>query len=88
MKLLGLLGLLLGWFGWGVLLAGVFLGLLTGRGGLAGAAGHPAGRLAHRAAVRPAAAGRRGAGPGAGCGLDRLTAYWQNRRHVALADRR
>ena len=29
-KLLGLLGLLLGWFGWGVLLAGVFLGLLTG----------------------------------------------------------
>ena len=30
MKLLGLLGLLLGWFGWGVLLAGVFLGLLTG----------------------------------------------------------
>ena len=30
MKLLGLLGLLLGWVGWGVLLAGVFLGLLTG----------------------------------------------------------
>ena len=29
-KLLGLLGLLLGWFGWGVLLAGVFLGLVTG----------------------------------------------------------
>ena len=29
-KLLGLLGLLLGWFGWGVLLAGIFLGLLTG----------------------------------------------------------
>jgi leader peptidase (prepilin peptidase)/N-methyltransferase len=29
-KLLGLLGLLLGWFGWGVLLAGVFLGLLVG----------------------------------------------------------
>jgi leader peptidase (prepilin peptidase)/N-methyltransferase len=29
-KLLGLLGLLLGWFGWAVLLAGVFLGLLTG----------------------------------------------------------
>jgi leader peptidase (prepilin peptidase)/N-methyltransferase len=29
-KLLGLLGLLLGWFGWGVLVAGVFLGLLTG----------------------------------------------------------
>jgi leader peptidase (prepilin peptidase)/N-methyltransferase len=29
-KLLGLLGLLLGWVGWGVLLAGVFLGLLTG----------------------------------------------------------
>jgi leader peptidase (prepilin peptidase)/N-methyltransferase len=29
-KLLGLLGLLLAWFGWGVLLAGVFLGLLTG----------------------------------------------------------
>ncbi|SEO95497.1 prepilin peptidase [Trujillonella endophytica] len=29
-KLLGLLGLLLGWAGWGVLLAGVFLGLLTG----------------------------------------------------------
>lgn len=29
-KLLGLLGLLLGWFGWGVLMAGVFLGLLTG----------------------------------------------------------
>ena len=29
-KLLGLVGLVLGWFGWGVLLAGVFLGLLTG----------------------------------------------------------
>jgi leader peptidase (prepilin peptidase)/N-methyltransferase len=29
-KLLGLLGLVLGWAGWGVLLAGVFLGLLTG----------------------------------------------------------
>jgi leader peptidase (prepilin peptidase)/N-methyltransferase len=29
-KLLGLLGLVLGWIGWGVLLAGVFLGLLTG----------------------------------------------------------
>jgi leader peptidase (prepilin peptidase)/N-methyltransferase len=29
-KLLGLIGLLLGWAGWGVLLAGVFLGLLTG----------------------------------------------------------
>jgi len=29
-KLLGLLGLVLGWFGWGVLLAGIFLGLLTG----------------------------------------------------------
>jgi leader peptidase (prepilin peptidase)/N-methyltransferase len=29
-KLLGLLGLVLGWFGWGVLLAAVFLGLLAG----------------------------------------------------------
>ncbi|MGY1814180.1 prepilin peptidase [Blastococcus sp. SYSU D00820] len=29
-KLLALLGLLLGWAGWGVLLAGVFLGLLCG----------------------------------------------------------
>ena len=29
-KLLGLLGLVLGWFGWGVLMAGVFLGLLSG----------------------------------------------------------
>lgn len=29
-KLLGLVGLLLGWAGWGVLLAGVFLGLLVG----------------------------------------------------------
>lgn len=29
-KLLALLGLLLGWFGWGVLLTAVFLGLLTG----------------------------------------------------------
>lgn len=29
-KMLGLLGLVLGWFGWGVLMAGVFLGLLTG----------------------------------------------------------
>src|SRR4051812_9922368 len=29
-KLLGLLGLVLGWFGWGVLLAGVFLGLVAG----------------------------------------------------------
>jgi leader peptidase (prepilin peptidase)/N-methyltransferase len=32
-KLLGLLGLLLGWAGWGVLLAGVFLGLLVGAAG-------------------------------------------------------
>lgn len=31
-KLLGLLGLLLGWFGWEVLLAGVLLGLLVGAG--------------------------------------------------------
>ncbi|SFL16468.1 prepilin peptidase [Geodermatophilus ruber] len=29
-KLLALLGLVLGWVGWGALLAGVFLGLLTG----------------------------------------------------------
>jgi leader peptidase (prepilin peptidase)/N-methyltransferase len=29
-KLLGLLGLVLGWAGWGVLLAGVFVGLLVG----------------------------------------------------------
>ncbi|TKJ33771.1 peptidase A24 [Blastococcus sp. CCUG 61487] len=29
-KLLGLIGLLLGWFGWGVLMTGVFLGLLVG----------------------------------------------------------
>jgi leader peptidase (prepilin peptidase)/N-methyltransferase len=29
-KLLGLLGLVLGWAGWGVLLAGIFFGLLTG----------------------------------------------------------
>jgi leader peptidase (prepilin peptidase)/N-methyltransferase len=29
-KLLGLLGLLLGWAGWGVLLAGIFLGLVAG----------------------------------------------------------
>jgi leader peptidase (prepilin peptidase)/N-methyltransferase len=29
-KLLALLGLLLGWVGWGVLLAGIFLGLLAG----------------------------------------------------------
>jgi leader peptidase (prepilin peptidase)/N-methyltransferase len=29
-KLLAFLGLVLGWFGWGVLLAGVFLGLLVG----------------------------------------------------------
>jgi leader peptidase (prepilin peptidase) / N-methyltransferase len=32
-KLLGLIGLLLGWAGWGVLLAGVLLGLLVGAGG-------------------------------------------------------
>jgi leader peptidase (prepilin peptidase)/N-methyltransferase len=29
-KLLGVLGLVLGWFGWGMLLTGVFLGLLVG----------------------------------------------------------
>jgi leader peptidase (prepilin peptidase) / N-methyltransferase len=29
-KLLALLGLVLGWFGWGVLMTGVFLGLLSG----------------------------------------------------------
>jgi leader peptidase (prepilin peptidase) / N-methyltransferase len=32
-KLLGLLGLVLGWAGWGVLMAGVLLGLLVGAGG-------------------------------------------------------
>ena len=32
-KLLGLLGLVLGWAGWGVLMAGVFAGLLVGAGG-------------------------------------------------------
>ena len=32
-KLLGLLGLVLGWAGWGVLMAGVFTGLLIGAGG-------------------------------------------------------
>ena len=85
-KLLGLLGLVLGWFGWGVLLAGVFLGPAHRRGRLARPAGHPAGRLAHRDAVRPAAAGRRGARPGAGrCGrrarrrLRRGGRAWQNR---------
>ena len=31
-KLLGLLGLVLGWAGWGVLLTGVLLGLLAGAG--------------------------------------------------------
>ncbi|TFV50403.1 prepilin peptidase [Blastococcus sp. TF02A_35] len=31
-KLLGLLGLVLGWFGWGVLMAGVLLGLIAGAG--------------------------------------------------------
>jgi leader peptidase (prepilin peptidase)/N-methyltransferase len=29
-KLLGVLGLVLGWFGWGMLLSGIFLGLLVG----------------------------------------------------------
>jgi leader peptidase (prepilin peptidase)/N-methyltransferase len=29
-KLLALLGLVLGWVGWGVLLAGIFLGLVVG----------------------------------------------------------
>jgi len=29
-KLLGLIGLVLGWLGWGVLVAGVFLGLVAG----------------------------------------------------------
>ena len=74
-KLLGLLGLLLGWFGWGVLLAGVFLGPAHRRGGLAGAAGHPPGRLAHRPAVRPPAAGGRRSGPGARYGLPRLSGH-------------
>ncbi len=30
MKLLGLLGMVLGWAGWGVLLGGVLIGLLVG----------------------------------------------------------
>ena len=95
-KLLGLLGLVLGWFGWGVLLAGVFLGLLDRRAGVAAAAGHPAGRLAHRDPVRAAPAGRARAGPRPGRRLPRVSGAaprlhrpdWQNRRHVALADRR
>ena len=65
-KLLGLLGLVLGWFGWGVLLAGVFLGLLTGALVSVAAAGHPPGGLAHRDPVRAAAAHRRRPRPGAG----------------------
>ena len=97
MKLLGLLGLVLGWFGWGVLLAGVFLGLLVGavvslvllvirRAGwrtampfgpplLVGAV------LALALGAAPARAERHPAGAEPGDG-------WQNRRHVALADRR
>jgi leader peptidase (prepilin peptidase)/N-methyltransferase len=43
-KLLGLLGLVLGWAGWGMLLAGVFLGLVTGAlGSLVLVAGRRAG---------------------------------------------
>lgn len=48
-KLLGLLGLVLGWAGWGVLLAGVFLGLLTGA--LASVALVAAGRAGWRTAL-------------------------------------
>ena len=48
-KLLGLLGLVLGWVGWGVLLAGVFLGLLVGA--LASVAAGRAGRAGWRTAV-------------------------------------
>ncbi|MDK3258455.1 prepilin peptidase [Blastococcus capsensis] len=48
-KLLGLIGLVLGWFGWGVLLAGIFLGLLTGA--LASVALVASGRAGWRSAV-------------------------------------
>lgn len=48
-KLLGLIGLVLGWFGWGVLLAGLFLGLLTGA--LASVALVAGGRAGWRSAV-------------------------------------
>ena len=65
-KLLGLLGLVLGWVGWGVLLAGVFLGLLTGAlVSLVLLATRRAG-LADGPPVRPAPAGRRRARPGPG----------------------
>ena len=78
-KLLGLLGLVLGWFGWGVLLAGVFLGLLTGAVvSLALLATRRAGWRTALPFGPPLLLGGR-SGPGA---------HWQNRRHVALADRR
>ncbi|CCG03250.1 prepilin peptidase [Blastococcus saxobsidens] len=48
-KLLGLIGLVLGWFGWGILLAGLFLGLLTGA--LASVALVAGGRAGWRSAV-------------------------------------
>ena len=55
-KLLGLLGLVLGWLGWGVLVAGVVPRAARRRGGRAGLLAARRAGLAHRAAVRPAAA--------------------------------
>ena len=86
----------LGWFGWGVLLAGVFLGLLTGRARSrwscwppAGPAGAPRCRSARRCWPAPCCALALGARPPRLSGSDggagrpgRIGA------HVALADRR
>ena len=88
---------MLGWAGWGVLLAGVFLGLVAGaavslvllatrRAGWRTALpfGPP---LLAGAVLALALAGRYPSGE-AGAAAGGARPAWQNPRHVALADRR
>ena len=58
-KLLGVLGLFLGWLGWGVLVVGVALGFALGALVAVGHARVPAGRAARPPRVRPLADRRR-----------------------------
>ena len=97
MELLGLLGLFLGWLGWGVLAAGAFVGLLAGSAGLRGLLATRRAGLRTAVAFGPwlivgavvalALAGRGGAGLSVRDG-GRVRPAWEDPGHAALADRR
>ncbi len=70
-KLLGVLGLFLGWLGWGVLVVGVALGFALGAVAAVGHARVPPGRAARPPRVRPLAHRRR-----AGRGRRRPRRWW------------